>query len=109
MAYSNCDAYIFLNSINLSNKKIIAIKESLENISEIFKMTKNDFLSLEILKEKDIDYILENKNYDKLEWTKEYYRNLGVHVMTIEDEDYPYRLKNIEDAPQILYIKGELK
>ncbi|PVY94626.1 DNA processing protein [Ezakiella coagulans] len=109
MAYSNCDAYIFLNSINLSNKKIIAIKESLENISEIFEMTKNDFMSLEILKEKDIDYILENKNYDKLEWTKEYYRNLGVHVMTIEDEDYPYSLKNIEDAPQILYIKGELK
>ena len=88
MSYSNCDAYIFLNSINLSNKKIIAIKESLENISEIFEMTKNDFMGLEILKEKDIDYILENKNYDKLEWTKEYYRNLGVRVMTIEDEDY---------------------
>ena len=71
MAYSNCDAYIFLNSINLSNKKIIAIKESIEKISEIFEMTKNDFMSLEILKEKDIDYILENKNYDKLVWTKE--------------------------------------
>lgn len=109
MAYSNCDAYIFLNSINLSNKKIIALKDSLENISEIFEMTKNDFMGLEILKEKDIDYILKNKNYDKLEWTKEYYRNLGVHVMTIEDEDYPYSLKNIEDAPRILYIKGELK
>jgi len=33
----------------------------------------------------------------------------NIGIVTILDEDYPSRLKEIYDPPQIMYIKGELK
>ena len=33
---------------------------------------------------------------------------LGVHVMTLQDADYPERLRQLEDAPAVLYWKGKL-
>ena len=33
---------------------------------------------------------------------------LGIRIMTIQDADYPKRLRQLEDAPSILYLKGNL-
>ena len=33
---------------------------------------------------------------------------LGVRIMTIQDADYPERLRQLEDAPCVLYLKGTL-
>jgi DNA processing protein len=35
-------------------------------------------------------------------------RKLNIRVITIEDESYPKLLKEISDAPPVLYVKGEL-
>lgn len=32
---------------------------------------------------------------------------LGVHILTCQDADYPERLRNICDRPQVLYCKGK--
>jgi len=32
-----------------------------------------------------------------------------IHVLTIKDQEYPFLLKQIYDAPAVLYIKGDLK
>ncbi|MCI5793072.1 MAG: DNA-protecting protein DprA [Lachnospiraceae bacterium] len=32
----------------------------------------------------------------------------GIRIVTIDDEDYPRRLKNIDAPPPVLYIKGRL-
>ena len=34
---------------------------------------------------------------------------MGVHVLTIKDEDYPLQLRTIPDAPVVLYKKGMLR
>lgn len=34
---------------------------------------------------------------------------LGIKVITVIDEDYPGNLKGLEDAPQVLYVRGEIK
>ena len=31
---------------------------------------------------------------------------LGVHIMTIQDADYPERLRQLDDPPVVLYILG---
>jgi DNA processing protein len=36
-------------------------------------------------------------------------REIGVEVLTIRDPGYPVQLRNIPDAPLVLYKKGELK
>mgnify|MGYP001409658447 CR=1 FL=1 len=33
----------------------------------------------------------------------------GIRVLTIEDEDYPERLKQIFDPPAVLYVRGRIK
>lgn len=33
----------------------------------------------------------------------------GIHILTLWDETYPALLKEIHDAPIVLYVKGELK
>ena len=40
----------------------------------------------------------------ELEWIKEH----GIHVWTLSDEDYPYRLRQCPDKPLVLYGKGNL-
>lgn len=35
--------------------------------------------------------------------------NAGIHVLDYYHKDFPKRLKNIPDAPMILYVKGNLK
>lgn len=32
----------------------------------------------------------------------------GAHVITLEDENYPARLRQLEDAPVLLYVRGQL-
>jgi len=33
----------------------------------------------------------------------------GARLITLKDQDYPLRLKNIYDPPSVLYLKGELR
>lgn len=33
---------------------------------------------------------------------------LGIRIMTLQDADYPERLRQLEDAPCVLYLKGKL-
>lgn len=40
------------------------------------------------------------------EWAK--LERLGIHILTWEDETYPRLLKEIDDSPPVLYVKGEL-
>lgn len=43
-----------------------------------------------------------------LEREMEKLRRLKVQILTLEDTEYPLRLRNIADPPPILYVKGEL-
>lgn len=35
-------------------------------------------------------------------------RKLGVHIVTMEDELYPDRLRELDDPPPVLYVQGDL-
>ncbi len=50
---------------------------------------------------------IDNKSFfEQAERELKTMKNLGISFLFPEDEDYPYALKNITDAPQILYYKG---
>lgn len=34
---------------------------------------------------------------------------LGIHILTFADDSYPQRLRHIDDAPPILYVKGNIE
>ena len=51
---------------------------------------------------------LMNKKLDAAEKIEAECRKLGIRIMSLYDADYPDRLRNIYDAPLVLYVKGEL-
>lgn len=49
-----------------------------------------------------------SKNMDNAEHTLEYCGSKDISVITLADEQYPERLKNIPDPPPVLYVRGTL-
>lgn len=74
----------------------------------IWDATESDLIEVG-LKEVAVQRFLEfRKNFD----TQKYFERLeklGIKVKTFLDKDYPENLKNLSDAPPVLYIRGEIK
>lgn len=51
---------------------------------------------------------LRNKSLIEAEEILENCRRLGIRVLTLRDTEYPERLRQIEDPPCVLYVKGQL-
>lgn len=51
---------------------------------------------------------LRDKNTDRCEKILADCDRLGLRLMTLQDADYPQRLRQISDPPAVLYIKGKL-
>lgn len=107
MDYTNKDALIWLNAINFSNNKIINLKNKID-LKEIFDFDKEKFVKDGILSHKDALKIKSTMDFNKLSSYKEFYDSIGCKIITIYDDNYPKRLRDIEDAPQILYVRGEI-
>jgi DNA processing protein len=74
----------------------------------IFTAKEMDLASLSFLTRADIANII-NKEYK--ESVNKHIENIlanNIEIITIEDESYPEYLKDIYDAPLILYIKGNI-
>ena len=52
--------------------------------------------------------ILENHSLETADRILADCQRLGLRILTIQDAEYPHRLKNIYDPPCLLYVKGRL-
>ena len=84
------------------NELLIKYKlpENIWNLSEK-ELKENDFLTKE-----NIDIIIDKRYRNNLEIYIEYMNKNNISLCTIQDENYPMRLKEIYDPPVTLYIKG---
>jgi DNA processing protein len=75
----------------------------------VFRAPLKELLQIEGLGEKVAREIKKGPLEKKVE--KELYllKEVGGKIMTIKDESYPKRLKEIYDPPPLLYIRGDLK
>ena len=100
----------WLNSANgISNRKIEKLLEyfngSLKELWDSFESEKNN---LSFLKPEIIDYLTKSKNTFE-EKLLIMLKNENSNIVTIYDDFYPQKLKQIGYAPYILYYKGELR
>lgn len=59
------------------------------------------------LKQPAVDSLC-SKRLENAQHTLEYCASKGIAVVTLADERYPDRLKNIPDPPPVLYVRGRL-
>lgn len=100
------DYLVYLNLMGIENQDIEKIEEFISekeiDISEIFR-----YGSLKDNFSKSIGAKLEVFDKDKLDRLYEYCQKKEINILSYSDENYPDRLRYIENFPRILYTIGE--
>lgn len=100
--------YWLLNIENVALKKVKAILEYFGSPEDAFRGREVHLNQIKNLTDKDRLNISKSKNEDKVkkDYTNLLYKN--IYFVTVEDKEYPSKLKNIYDPPFGLYYKGRL-
>lgn len=72
----------------------------------IYKLTKEKLQKNEFLDKQKIEIILDNNYRKNLKSFEEYMKKNSINMITIQDDIYPQKLRNIYDPPIALYVKG---
>lgn len=84
-------------------QKLIQVFGSKENL---WNTSKNQLLRVEGIGEKVSEIILNKKIKDDVKRHIEYMQKHNIDIICIEDEEYPYLLKQIDNPPICIYIIG---
>lgn len=74
----------------------------------VFNAPSKELLKIEGLGEKVVNQIKKGPDHKRVEKELSILKELGGKIVTIKDESYPSRLKDIYDPPPLLYIRGEI-
>lgn len=94
-------------SLGCGSHKVKDLLEKFETSEKFFKMGDKDWRDCKIFSKKEL-YKLSNFNFNKAEKLLKYCEDKNYKILTIEDESYPFRLKNIYNPPALLFVKGNL-
>ena len=107
------DALLVLNAVSgLGNARIKKMIDSLGSATAFFHLKDNEFKQFcneQILPPQVIKNI---RNFPKDKYLKKEYNLVQFHrvqLLTYKNEDFPKLLKEIPDAPFLLYVKGNTK
>ena len=78
------------------------------NIELAFNADLNELKNIEGLSVKKAENFLKYRDKVDIDRTYTNVETRGVNFLTLEDENYPKMLKNIENPPAVLYYKGKL-
>ena len=100
---------ILLNLLNLTPQKISGVLSAFEDIDEIFKADTKRLREIPYLQDKDVEKILSGRISAILDRELELIAKENIDCLDIFDKDYPSLLKEIENPPIVLYLKGNRK
>lgn len=100
------EVLLFLNIIRFSNKKALKLLEK-GLLDNLINYKKDKFINFDFLTDKE-QALIENK-IEKFNIEEELNKlhKFNIKYITIIDQNYPERLKNIFNPPSILYYKGK--
>lgn len=88
----------------VTGRKLLAAFGNPENI---FKTSSNDLLSVKGINMERAENIRKFRQWDEVEKYIGFIKKKEISVVPYQDDRYPEVLKNLEDAPLVLYMKGE--
>ncbi len=103
--------WIALSSIEEINSNfILTLYKHFDNdIEKAFNVSLSDFKDIVVnTRTKTIETFLKKRDNIDLNQTYENVLNKNIQVLSFDSQDYPEMLKNIPDAPAVLYVKGDL-
>ena len=91
----------------LKNQTRLALLRHFGTPEQVFFADNGELLLTEGITRADLA-VLENHSLEVADRILADCQRLGIRILTIQDAEYPSRLKNIYDPPCLLYIKGRL-
>lgn len=99
--------WIWLSLIkNLGSKRKQKLLELYNTPDKIFKLKKEEFLSIQGIGENLANNIIDSTIRKNIEKHILYMKKNNIDIISINDKEYPQILKKIYDPPISLYIKG---
>lgn len=77
-------------------------------IENAWTISSAELVKVEGITKKQISYFLEKRKNVNPDECLEYISKKGIKYLTFEDEKYPKMLKEIYNAPAVLFVKGDL-
>ena len=99
--------FSMINKIGAKTQKDLL--ERYKTPEKIWRLTKDEIQKNNILDDNKIDIIINEKYRQNLDNYIEYMEKNSIKMITIQDEKYPEKLRNIYDPPVVLYVKGNEK
>lgn len=100
--------WLWLNNLEgLRNQTRLSLLQHFGSPENIYYADREEILLTEGITREQAR-LLEEKSLRGAEQALEDCRRLGIRILTIQDADYPSRLKNIYDPPCLLYVRGDL-
>ena len=90
----------------IGSKKIQSLLEYFKHPQNIWEADQKTLLEVKGIGEKLAQEIVKEeyrKDLEKYQW---YMEEHNIRILTIQEESYPYRLKQIYDPPIVLFLKG---
>lgn len=105
----NAIYYYWLNSIcGVGAIKAARIIEYFGGVQNAWLGSPDDFMKIEGVSESICRDIIRRRDAGRLSYEIEGIISKGIDIITIDDEAYPNRLRDIFDPPHILYVKGKI-
>ena len=99
--------WIWLASLeNIGNRKKIALIEYFGRAKEIFYADEKALKAAGLKKEKEINAILAHQNLKLAERAMAFMQKENISFLSIDDPEYPNKLKNIYNPPALIFMKG---
>lgn len=95
-------AFVFLGP-----KRLNLLLSFFGSAEKIWKSEKNELIKLGISEKIVLDFLKHRKNFDFENYFKKL-KSLSIDFVTFRDLNYPKNLIGLEDAPVVLYFKGNL-
>lgn len=100
--------YWLCGMLELGVKKKEAILNFFTSPEAAFLEKEEAYLKIEVLNEKDILSIKKSREEGLVRESYAKLKEKGIYFVTIEDEEYPEKLRNIYEAPLGIFYKGRL-
>lgn len=92
----------------IGNKKLKKLVEYCGSAQEIYRLTKRQLQEVDGIRACDAEAIEESRKHFDLEKNVQILRETETSMITIEEKEFPERLKNISDCPYAVFYKGRL-
>ena len=98
---------IWLSRIKISNKMKMKLIKKLGSIKNFYNCSLDDLVYFNVC-DKYIKEILDLNLRKRIFYEYEYLKQNSIGILSFEDEEYPIKLRQIDDFPLVLFYKGDI-